>query len=104
MKRLFIAAVSSILPIFIIAGCNSGTSAPLPPQAVNSASIPAQTPKTIPENAVPAAKKTLQAFRSEAELKAYFRQIAEARKKREEEERKKREEEERKAGHKKSVI
>src|SRR5215471_5499984 len=87
MKRLFIAPVSSILAILAIAGCNSRASAPLPTQAISSASNPPQTAKTITENAVPAAKKTLQAFRSEAELKAYFRQIAEEQAKREKNER-----------------
>lgn len=82
MKRLLIGALSSILAITCVAGCNRGSGTPLPQQASNSASNTTQTAKPAFGNPAPgaknpAAKKTLQAFRSEAELKAYLHQIAE---------------------------
>lgn len=75
MKRLFISVVGSILAVFSVAGCNSGPVTPLSLQAINSAGNSTQAPKTTVGNAVPAAKKTLQAFHSDAELMVYFRQL-----------------------------
>jgi hypothetical protein len=64
-----LAATIAVLVISILAAC-SGPS-------VSSAGVP--RPTAFPWN--PSAKKTMRAFTSEEELKRYFRQLAEERKK-----------------------
>lgn len=72
MKKLLVAGITTAVILLGMAGCTSGSGSGLPQaQAKNP---------TASTKIVTAPKKTMQAFSSEWELKAYFRKIAEMQK------------------------
>src|SRR5215813_198683 len=73
MKRFVIVAISALFIIFSLAGCTAGNGSNLAGTDANS------SPEAAKKSAT-AAKKTMQAFRSEGELRVYFRLLAEKQK------------------------
>src|SRR5258708_12646556 len=70
MKTFLKVSIIATCSIFSLAGCMSAPNS-------NSALVHADGPTATQKNQASAPKKTMRAFRSEAELASYFREIAE---------------------------